>query len=286
MGVGINLTEAMPQDDSHSDVMSVHDRVVNGLWIGDSLSLLELLTVRSFVAHGHQFHLWTYDTLDNELPHGVELKDANRIIPQEQVFSYRRTNQFGHGKGSVSGFSDIFRYKLLHDEGGWWVDMDVTCLSPLSCAGDYLFRPHHELTLVGNVMKCPKGSELMLNCFNRASAEVTEDNTDWHLPITILVEGVRGAGLTGHVTPGLSIDDRWDQVRPHLLGRTPIPAQFKFIHWMNEEWRRRGLDKYDFRIDSAYGELLMQHGLVQDDFTTFGRAKNNLRFTLKQLLDP
>ena len=57
--------------------------IVHGLWIGNHLSLLELLCLHSFTAKGYSFHLWTYEALDNTLPKGVELKDANEIIPKE-----------------------------------------------------------------------------------------------------------------------------------------------------------------------------------------------------------
>ena len=206
--------------------------------------------------------------------------DANDIIPNERVFRYRFSNQFGHGKGSVSGFSDIFRYKLLYDHGGWWVDMDVTCLRSLDMEKPYFFRPHHELTLVGNVMKCPKGSELMARCYEQASQQVDENNTDWHLPIEILVRNVKELELEHFITHNCSIPDRWDLLKPYLFGTKQPDENLFFMHWMNEEWRSRGLDKYDFRIDSCYGKLLIEHGLVPDDFNAFQRLKNALRFSM------
>jgi hypothetical protein len=43
------------------------------------------------------------------------------------VFFYG--DRAGIGRGSVSAFSNLFRYYLLHQMGGWWVDADVVCLS-------------------------------------------------------------------------------------------------------------------------------------------------------------
>lgn len=262
--------------------MKEENRVVNALWIGPRLSLLETLTVSSFIDKGHNFRLWLYGPIENELHPDVQIMDANEIIPENKIFRYKNSNQFGHGKGSVSGFSDIFRYKLLYDHGGWWVDMDVTCLKSLDVESEYYFRPHHELTLVGNVMKCPKGSDLMLKCFTEASEQVDENNTDWHKPIDILVNNVKHFGLNKFITEGFSIVDRWDLIRQFLYSSKEPDQAWCFMHWMNEEWRSRGLDKYDFMINSLYGRKLIEHGIIQDDFAAFNRAKNSVRFAVKR----
>ena len=52
-------------------VMDESNRIVNGLWIGNRLSKLELLTICSFLANGHDFHLWTYSDIRTPLPAGV-----------------------------------------------------------------------------------------------------------------------------------------------------------------------------------------------------------------------
>ena len=116
--------------------MSVVDQkplIVHGLWIGPKLSPLELLTLNSFVRWGHEFNLWLYDPPETPLPAGAHPRDATRILPRERIFRKRmRDPETGVGKGSVSPFSDLFRYKLLYELGGVWVDMDVTCLRPFN----------------------------------------------------------------------------------------------------------------------------------------------------------
>ncbi|MGO3241071.1 MAG: capsular polysaccharide synthesis protein [Sphingobacteriaceae bacterium] len=34
------------------------------------------------------------------------------------------------GRPGYATFSDWFRIKLIHDEGGWWVDSDMLCINP------------------------------------------------------------------------------------------------------------------------------------------------------------
>lgn len=265
--------------------LSEDNIMVNGLWIGSELSSMELLTINSFLAHGHRFRLWLYDEMGHDLPPGVEVMDANAIIPSERVFHYRNTDQFGHGKGSVSGFSDIFRYKLLYDHGGWWVDMDVTCLQPLQAESPYYFRSHHSLMLVGNVLKCPKGSEVMLRSYDEANGRIDENNTDWHGPINILVGNVKELGLQHHIIDGHSMQDHWNQVKKHVFTHRKPDKNWWFIHWMNEEWRLRQMDKEDFMIASTYGQLLLQYGLAKDDSGPLHRIMNTGRFALGRYVD-
>jgi hypothetical protein len=246
--------------------ISPENIVVHGLWIGNNLSQLEILTLKSFIKNGHYFHLWLYQPINNTLPEGVICKDANTIIPENQIFRYKHTNQFGHGKRSLGGFSDIFRYKLLFEYGGWWTDMDVTCLKPLDFDQPYVFRTHHELKLVGNVMKCPKNSELMKNCYEKAIVEINEENTDWHKPIQILVNEVQNFQLEKYIVK-LSNPDSWDMVRTFLTTDFHIPSTWHAIHWINEEWRRNHIRKDIFRNNSTLGKLMSEHGLKSKQIT-------------------
>src|SRR5690606_9502875 len=83
-------------------------------WLGNRLPLLQVLSLQSFIAHGHEYHLYVYDPIENA-PEGVVLCDASKILPRQSVFTYQK----GFGKGSYSAFSNLFRYKLLLEHGGW-----------------------------------------------------------------------------------------------------------------------------------------------------------------------
>lgn len=257
--------------------------VVNGLWIGEELSAMELLTLHSFTKNGHQFHLWAYDSLKQPLPKGVLVKDANEIIPEEEVFSYRHENQFGHGKGSVAGFSDVFRYKLLFDNGGWWVDMDVTCLSPFNSKAPYYFREHHELPVVGNIIKCPKHSSLMHFCYVEAKRVINQDNKDWHLPLQILNNGIESLDLRQYIVLGDSPPDKWDVVSKWVLSSAVLSEEFLYIHWLNEVWRSHKIDKESPVKGSLYQNLLEQYGIPYELSTRKFSWLKSLRVKLYQV---
>jgi hypothetical protein len=217
--------------------MQQSNRAVHGLWIGSNLSKLELLTVYSFVDHGHDFNLWTYSDISIPLPRGVSLKDAAEILPADCVFRRSTVDaECGVGSGSCAGFSDLFRYKLLYTYGGYWTDMDVTCLKPLDFAEPYLFRSHR-LGAVGNVMKCPPRSRLMEMTYDRAVRDVQEDG-DWHFGNRALSNTVSELGLTRFIRKDISNEDAWKgHISAFIERDTPIPGNFYLIHWLNECWK-------------------------------------------------
>lgn len=255
--------------------MTESNKIVHGMWIGNELSSMELLTIKSFVANGHIFYLWIYDSPVIPDIENLVLKNASEIIPKDYVFSYKSKNKFGHGKGSYAGFSDIFRYKLLHEFGGWWVDMDVTCLKTFDFETPYVFRAHHELDVVGNVMKCPKGSQVMLDSYHEALKEVDDENTDWHKPIAILNKHIKLNDLTGYVVDDMSYEDDWRVISTFIKSnKEAINQDYYFIHWLNEEWRARRLSKDLIRYQSQLGSLIFKYGLRQDKPTAFSLLEN------------
>ena len=259
----------------------IGNNVVNGLWIGKELSNIELLTIKSFIQKGHTFNLWLYEPLLTVLPAQVVICDANEIIPREKIFRYKNANQYGHGKGSVSGFSDIFRYKLLYEKGGWWVDMDVTCLKPFDIRDAYFFRSHHDLTMVGNVMKCPPKSELMRLCYEEAIATVNEDNTDWHKPIKILNKHIKELGQQQYIRSSCGNPDEWNVVLKYIYGNMKLRENYLFIHWMNEEWRTRKIDKNDIPYRSTLGKLLLQYQLLKKPQGRWEATKSDIHHLIK-----
>jgi len=261
--------------------IKINEKNVHGLWIGTELSPMELLTINSFITNGYHFHLWVYETLKTSLPEDCILCDANIIIPEESVFKYKYSSQFGTGKGSYAGFSDIFRYKLLHDVGGWWVDMDVTCLKPFDVDSPYFFRSHHNLPLVGNIMKAPKGSLLMKRCYEEATIEITENNRDWHKPISILVKNVIDLNLEKYIVKDVNNSDEWHLIKQFVEDFKTFPEDWYFLHWCNEVWRTNGFSKVDPMYFSTYGMLLSNYSLIPKlSLNDMKRHDKNLKFKL------
>jgi hypothetical protein len=123
---------------------------IQSLWIGNSLSIVEILCLTSFVKNGYDFDLYHYDPIVN-LPSGVKLKDANEILPKDQIFQ-------AHNGYAI--FSDYFRIVLLNYKGGMWVDMDVMCLKRFDFEDDIVIGFQAKGEICNAVMQFPPLSAL------------------------------------------------------------------------------------------------------------------------------
>src|SRR4029079_5596934 len=129
---------------------------VQGLWIGPSLSAMEQLSLASFLANGHPYHLYVYEPVAN-VPPGVVIEDAEPIVPRSRAFQYTK-------HATWAGFANSFRYKLLLRRGGWWAYADLICLRPFDFEEDQVFSSElsvgRQRVNIGAI-KVPAGSELM-----------------------------------------------------------------------------------------------------------------------------
>jgi hypothetical protein len=125
--------------------------IIQSLWIGDQLSIVEQLCIASFINNNHEFHLYTYNDIKN-IPNGTIIKDANEIISANKIFTYRN--------GSYAGFADLFRWELLYKRGNFWVDTDMICIRPFVFDTDIIFG-HESIDMVGAaVLGFPKEHKL------------------------------------------------------------------------------------------------------------------------------
>ena len=116
-------------------------------WHGPALSRLERLCMSSFIANGHAVHLHVYDE-PARVPPGVTVMDAADVLPRRHLFAHAAS-------GSFALFADWFRYRLLHDKGGLWVDTDVVCLKPFDHGSEEIFAWQDSLVINNAVLGLP-----------------------------------------------------------------------------------------------------------------------------------
>jgi hypothetical protein len=230
---------------------------IQSLWIGTALSSMERLALTSFVVAGHGVHLYAYDEVDG-VPDGVALYDAGAILPRSRIFRYADYD-------TVSGFSNFFRYKLLLERGGWWVDTDVVCLKPFAFETAHVFASEiaKESAIVTScVIRAPAGSPAMQRAWEVCDAS-EPGALRW---------GQTGPRLCGDVVREFALDDCvqppavfcpvpyhcWrDVLEPEAI---PSVDGAHAIHLWNELWRRGGVSK-----DAAYDARCL-YALLQRRF--------------------
>jgi hypothetical protein len=223
---------------------------------------MERLVIRSFLDHGHPFHLYVYGDVEN-VPAGTIVRPGTEILPEDQVFCY----QSGYGKGSFSGFSNWFRYKLLLERGGWWADLDAVCSQPLDFAEEHVLG--YERRLKGGVhvacglVKAPPGSPLIEYCWQRAR-EVDRDKVRWgQIGPRLMARAISTVKVPMRILdpPGFYPVDWWDVWR--LVRSRKMPQDCYSIHLWNSQWRRAGFcPDAVYTPECIYEQLKRRHGIA------------------------
>ena len=106
------------------------------------------------------------------LPGGAILEDARAILPETMIFQYRE-------HASFAGFSNFFRYKLLLERGGWWVDTDTVCLRPFDFDAPYVFgsQPTNDGREIptASPLKAPAGSPAFAHAWEYCQSRCPEE---------------------------------------------------------------------------------------------------------------
>lgn len=230
------------------------NRMVQGLWIGSSLSTMERLSIASFLRQGHRYRLYTYREVAN-LPRGVEVSDANAILPESMIFRYADS-------GSVAGFANFFRYKLLLERGGWWADTDFVCLRPWDFDQEYVFasEPCEGGGMATNAaIKAPAHSELMAYLWQVCLGKQPEKLAWGETGPLLMEEALRRFSLESHLLPSKAFcphpPAQWKRVLDPLANWVFDRENFA-IHLWHELWRRNAQDKdASYPPDCLYEKL-------------------------------
>ena len=215
---------------------------VQSLWIGPRLSAMERLCIRSFLANGHEFHLFVYDDVC-DVPAGTVIHSANEILDRSRIFTYA-------GNGSVAGFANMFRYKLLLDRGGWWVDLDIVCLRPFDFSGEYVFASEPGdrggEVLTNAILKSEAGSPFLEYVW-RVCLEKDPSKLVWgETGPRLVTDAVGRLGLKRFAKPAktfcpVSYREWRSLITPDAALEFDVDTWA--VHLWHEMWRRAGVDK-------------------------------------------
>ncbi|WP_166418605.1 glycosyltransferase family 2 protein [Cochlodiniinecator piscidefendens] len=124
---------------------------ISGLWIGETLTYIEQLSMTSFVAEGHVYQLFTYGPLEG-VPEGVVIRNAADILPLEKDLG-------DYSYDDVEILADRFKYRLLIAENTIWADLDMLCLRPWDFGDDpVVCWQRQDKQIAGAALRLPASS--------------------------------------------------------------------------------------------------------------------------------
>jgi hypothetical protein len=230
---------------------------VNSFWDGGPLTQLEKVCLSSFVQNGARYNLYTYDELRG-VPKGVVVRDAREILPADRMFRYPAGT---FNEGSLSGFSNLFRYTLLQRVGGWWVDTDVCCLRAFESDRDELYVREEtqsgEFFVASCLFRTPPASDVLQHCLDTLGRKDVTRVVHGEIGPALLTHAVRQHGREDVVRPGEQFlpVPWWEYERLLFDEQLPIDGCFS-VHFWNTMLRTAGVDKNaQFPKNSVYERL-------------------------------
>jgi hypothetical protein len=240
---------------------------IQSFWMGERLTTMEQLCIQSFLKNGHEFDLYAYHHIAN-VPRGARLLDARTILPQSVSDRFRY-----NAHTPVAALADVFRYKLLLEHGGVWVDMDVVCLKPSNIELEYCFPltsgskmldPDKQFAVDSWFMKVPMTCDFIRYCYETA---FTYANREMHW-------GEIGPVLVAHAVERFDLSKfareedvffpvNWNRQSLFIDGSADADAVWErhgssslVMHLYHSMWARNGADKNaSFASNSLYERL-------------------------------
>lgn len=202
------------------------------LWIGGPLGRVERACLRSVLRQGHRLALYCYDPVDG-VPDGVELRDAAAVLPREAILR--------HHSGSVALFSNWFRYALLRQSAGIWLDTDLYLLAPLGPQPACLFGWEDETRIASGVLRLPPDSPLLDDLLALFERQTIPFWLPWHERALARLRRLRTGRTAVELMP-------WGAAGPRALtalalkhdlaGEAAPVSHFYPVHYRDAEWIR------------------------------------------------
>jgi len=222
--------------------------IIQSLWIGGALSRVERLCILSFLSQGHDFHLYTYGNVDG-VPDGVRILNGNEILNSEYIF-------LNSDRKTYSGFSNLFRYRMLRDKGGIWTDLDVVCLKPFNFVDETVIAQEVDqdgsVVVASCVIASQPNSSLMKECYGNAEKVGRSKQKFGELGPYFLSRFVKKyANQLSIKSPSIFCPvpyTRWSDLISEHPDRqafviNSIGAETLAVHLWNEMWRLAKIDK-------------------------------------------
>lgn len=216
---------------------------------------------------------------DVDAPEGVVKVDARQTLPFSEFFMF---------DGSPSAFTNIFRYKLILETGGWWVDTDVLSLSSDLPDCEYAWAHQDPSQINGAILKFPRGDSLCHTLLD-LSIERSLSLTAWgQLGPGLLTEVLSGANPSGHFgsqtqfypTHWLEAHLCWMQGQAEFVKSRLDGACF--FHLWNSILTKMGIDLDKRPPPGSYFEYLLADRFALEETTDDMREGilNKIRFIL------
>ena len=254
--------EAMPPQKHRK---AAAPQTVRTLWHGRSMGAYQLMPLRSFVDRGHRVEVFSYEP-ELELPSWLQRRNAAEILGPDRIVRYLPEEE------RFAIHANLFRYALLHQLGGWWIDPDVVLLGTELSADDHFISGPNEFNVVSTAaIKLPAGHPLMAGALEQA-APFEESVQDWErsgasLTQLLAVNGFASLAPSEAVSPvsWFQVLRLFDPAEADDVEQGCVGKPFLNLHY--DVWLRAGIPEFLGPPAGSFLDRLFQRHNVGVQFT-------------------
>lgn len=242
--------------------MRPENKVVNMVWIGDKLTKVSELSIRSFLHHGHQVRLFADVTLTRpeNLPDSVILETIYNLDLKKLHDDFTCT----------SHFSDYLRAKIISAYGGWYADTDEICLRPIDIDSPYVFISEFPDGLVnGCIFKAPADCAFLNWMIAKIEGMDTLKPASWiSVGPELFRQGVREFNLHQYVRPPIEFDPLSPVWLNHFVAEPnwdkEFPSESFTAHLRTSYWNNSVLNPDSYISGTMFHDLKVKYGVSAD----------------------
>jgi mannosyltransferase OCH1-like enzyme len=218
-------------------------QTVRTLWHGPSIGAYQLMCLRSFVDRGHRVEVFSYDAA-LELPRWLTRRNASEILDPNRVIRYLTEQE------RFAVHANLFRYALLHQLGGWWIDPDVVLLGDeLPTDALFISGPNEFNVVSTSAMKFPAGDPILADALRRI-APLEQPVSDWdQLSAPVLTQALSSRESASLARPDMVNPISWFDVLSFFnpaqadeVAQQCAEQPFLGLHY--DAWLRAGIPVY------------------------------------------
>jgi hypothetical protein len=235
---------------------------IHCVWIGDELSIMELLSIKLAQKLGYIVNLWSNSNFNN-LPDGIiQNKIPENIFPPTPFQGLPVYSIPNAGLGSLSHWSDYFAFSILKETGGYWMQLDFAMTKNIETEKPYAFTSlgHNQISPV--FMKLPPNSAFAQELSEILLPKVKTGfkNERWDESMDMM----HRCALKHKIYDNCYfIRDGYHDCGGSINGRTPYNTPTNnlgsFYHWSNATY---GTNKKSPVPGSVYYNLCKQENLI------------------------
>ena len=253
------------------------NKIIRGVWFASELTAIQQLCIKSYMDHGHEFHLYVAGPTRG-VPEGTIVEDANAYV------SASERKKFPHNTQAA----DLCRILVVLKEGGWYVDLDTVCLRPFDFPEPYVFvsedpskygkQKSTKIPLTpcletvtnavpNNIFKAPAGSPFLQYIADRIRSSDTLHPSHWTVfGPDLFMEAIPKFHLEQYITAPVVLDAANPNELYHLVDgkvRYDISEKSYAMHFRTSWWS--GLLQPSLSAvhhpDSFFEQLKRKHGI-------------------------